>query len=336
MDHKQRAVRVAVAVMVCVLTAQLMRFLAEPVAKLVSDPEVASILVYLETGRVVKPVFQEMIPLATEETEPSQPTQPVPPAVTFSQEDVQLIQVSNFCSFGIDVPALLMTDLTWDLTDQQPRVLILHSHATESYTQTTQNTYEPSAAYRTLDPEHNMVRVGQALKETLEGRGITVIHDRTLHDHPSYSDAYIQSREAVQQWLQRYPSICLVIDLHRDAAGDSPAKQLSTEVTVNGKVSAQLMMVVGSNAGGRQHPNWKENFALAAKLHAQLEKQFPGICRPISFRTERFNQDLSPGALLIEVGAAGDTLEEALAAADFLAEGIYALAFGAVKADSTS
>ena len=76
--------------------------------------------------------------------------------------------------------------------------------------------------------------------------------------------------------------------------------------------------------------------ALAAKLHAQLEKRFPGICRPISFRTERFNQDLSAGALLIEVGAAGDTLEEALVAVGALAEGIADLALGTITADSTS
>ena len=137
-------------------------------------------------------------------------------------------------------------------------------------------------------------------------------------------------------WLEQYPSISLVIDLHRDAAGDAAAGQLETRVTIDGKSSAQLMIVVGSNAGGRQHPNWKENFALAAKLHAQLEKRFPGICRPISFRTERFNQDLSSGSLLIEVGAAGDTLEEALVAAEFLAEGISDLSFGTVTADSTS
>ena len=181
-----------------------------------------------------------------------------------------------------------------------------------------------------------MVCVGQALQAALEAKGIGVIHDKTLYDNPSYNDAYIQSRKGVQAWLEQYPSISLVIDLHRDAAGDSATGQLQTQVMIDGSPSAQLMIVVGSNAGGRQHPQWKENLALAAKLHAQLEKRFPGICRPISFRTERFNQDLSPGALLIEVGAAGDTLEEALVAVGFLAEGISDLALGTVTADSTS
>lgn len=310
-----------------------MKHIRYPLEKILSDPDAVSLLLYLETGRVV-----ELIPPATE-TEPAQTTvvtEPVPAGLVFAQEDAELIQVSNFCNYTVDIPALLSTQLQWDLTEDRPKVLILHSHATESYTQTAQFSYTPSAAFRTLDTGHNMVRVGQALKEALEQKGIAVIHDTTLHDYPSYNDAYIQSRETVQQWLAQYPSISLVIDLHRDAAGDSANQQLSTATVVENTSTAQIMLVVGSNAGGRQHPNWKTNFALAAKLHAQLEKRFPGICRPISFRTERFNQDLSAGALLIEVGAAGDTLEDALAAADFLAEGISDLALGTVTADSTN
>ena len=96
------------------------------------------------------------------------------------------------------------------------------------------------------------------------------------------------------------------------------------------------MLVVGSDAGGLSHPHWQENMALAVKLHAQLEKNCPGICRPISFRSQCFNQDLSPGALLVEVGAAGNTRAEALLATEQLAQGILALAHGTVTSDSTT
>ena len=315
-----------------------MNHIRYPLERLLSDPEAVSLLLYLETGRVVDltPQQTETKPQETEPAETTGVTQPAPMGLCFTEEDAALIQVSNFSHYNVDIPSLLSTRLQWDLTEDSPKVLILHTHATESYTQTAQFSYTPSAAYRTLDTGYNMIRVGQALKEALEQKGITVIHDTTLHDYPSYNDAYIQSRKTAQQWLTLYPSISLVIDLHRDAAGDSTVKQLSTGIVVDNTKTAQLMLVVGSNAGGRQHPNWKTNFALAAKLHAQLEKRFPGICRPISFRTERFNQDLSAGALLIEVGGAGDTLEEALAAAEFLAEGIWDLAFGTVTEDSTS
>lgn len=341
MDWRKKAVRIIGALLACVFAIQMMKFLIQPILKILSNPNAASLLIYLETGRIVKPTLPETVPLETEETVPPQtlPEQTKPlkePGIFFSESDAQLIQVSNFCPYGVDIPAMLRTELNWDLTQAQPQVLILHSHATESYTRTSQSYYEPTAAYRTLDNRYNMIRVGEVLKEELEAKGIGVIHDTTLHDHPLYSEAYINSRETVQQWLTRYPSISLVIDLHRDAAGETVSGQLQTSAVVNGEDSAQLMIVVGSNAGGRNHPNWKQNMALAAKLHAQLEKRFPGLCRPISFRTERFNQDLSPGALLVEVGAAGDTLEQALVAAAALAEGIGDLAFGTVTVDSTS
>lgn len=335
-DRKQRAVRIGLTFIACAVAAQAMGYLRGPIAKILSYPEAVSMLIYLETGRVVKPTLpvDTIQPTETEASQP--PTQPESAGIFFAEADAELVEVSNFCNYAVNIPALLTTQLQWDLTEDLPKVLILHSHATESYTQTAQFSYQQSSAYRTLDTQYNMVRVGEALKEALEAKGIVAIHDTTLHDHPSYNDSYINSRETAQQWLQKHPSISLVIDLHRDAAGNTSGGQLNTGAVVEGEASAQLMLVVGSNAGGRNHPGWKQNMALAAKLHAQLEKRFPGICRPISFRTERFNQDLSAGALLIEVGAAGDTLEEALVAARALAEGISDLALGTVTADSTS
>ena len=335
MNHKEKAVRLVLAVMVCVLAAGIMGYLKGPLARIVSYPKAAAMLIYLETGRVLKPAQPIETVQDMETTEAWQPTKPADVGISFDKEDADLVQVSNFCPYTVDIPALLMTDLRWDLTQAQPKVLILHSHATESYTQTAEYSYTPSSAYRTLDTQCNMVRVGQALQQALEAKGIAVIHDPTLHDHPSYNDAYINSRKTAGAWLKQHPSISLVIDLHRDAS-DTSAGQLDTLAVVDGKDAAQLMLVVGSNAGGRNHPHWEENMALAAKLHAQLEKRFPGICRPISFRTERFNQDLSAGALLIEVGTAGDTLEEALVAAEALAEGIADLALGTATAGSTS
>lgn len=336
MDRKQRMIQMLAMVLACGITVYLIKYLILPISRLLSDPSAASLLIYLETGRVVEPMLTEPTKPTEPETREPETLPPEDPVIFFSEADAQLVQLSNLARYPVDIPALLLTELEWDLTQTEPKVLILHSHATESYTRTSQNYYEPSSAYRTLDTGYNMVRVGEALKEALEAKGIAVIHDVTLHDHPLYSDAYIRSRETVKNWLAQYPSISLVIDLHRDAAGETVTEQLHTEAWIHGEPASQLMIVVGSDAGGRIHPDWQQNMALAAKLHAQLEKRFPGICRPISFRTERFNQDLSAGALLIEVGAAGDTLEQALVAAEALAEGISDLAFGAVTAGSTS
>lgn len=334
-NRKEMVVYIVMIAIIGVLAGRLLQLLVTPLSEIFSHPEAVSLLVYLETGRVVKPAMPTVPTEPTETTVPEMPNQSQLTGVSFATEDAQLVQVSNFSSYALDLPGLLTQDLQWDLTGMQPTVLIVHSHATESYTRTTQSYYVPSAAYRTLDTQYNMVRVGAALKKALEAKGIRVIHDTTLHDHPSYNDSYIHSRDAVQAWLEEYPQICLVIDLHRDAADTSPGEQLNTLATVAGQDSAQLMLVVGTNAGGRYHPNWEQNMALATKLHARLEKRFPGICRPISLRTERFNQDLSAGALLIEVGAAGDTLEEALVAVTALAEGIADLSNG-VTADSTN
>lgn len=336
MDRKQKMIQLLAAVLACAIAVCLIQNLILPISRILANPTAASLLIYLETGRVVKPEQTEPTQIAETETQAPATKPPEVPALSFSEADAALVQLSNHPKYPVDIPALLLTELHWDLTQEGPKVLILHSHATESYTRTLQCFYEPSAPYRTLDTGYNMIRVGETLKSALEAKGIGVIHDTTLHDHPLYSDAYIRSRETVKQWLALYPSISLVIDLHRDAAGETPEGQLQTTALVNGEDSAQLMMVVGSNAGGRNHPDWQKNMALATKLHAQLEKRFPGICRPISFRTERFNQDLSAGALLIEVGAAGDTLEQALVAAAALAEGISDLALGTVTAGSTN
>ena len=172
--------------------------------------------------------------------------------------------------------------------------------------------------------------------QKLESAGIGVIHDRDFHDYPSYNGSYADARASIEAILADNPGICLILDLHRDAA-DVGDGQLDTSARINGQESAQLMLVVGTDAGGLYHPHWQENLALALKLQAQLERMHPGLCRPIDLRAQRFNADESPGALLIEMGAAGNTHEEALLAADALAEGIIALAKGAnLTEDSTT
>lgn len=338
MGQEQRTIRAGMTVLVCAIAIRLLGSIAGPVAEFLAQPDVAAFLVYLETGRAVKPTIIPKETQGAEETEPipeteapTQPTQVREDTLEFAPEDALLVQVSNFSGFSLALEDWLLTRLPLEVPREGPAVLIIHSHGTESYTQTAQLTYSPSGEYRTLDTDHNMLRVGQALKTALEARGISVIHDRTLHDHPSYNDAYINSRKTVEGYLKAYPSLCLVIDLHRDAA-DTASGQLTTLASVDGKSASQLMLVVGTDASGRNHPGWQENMALAVKLHARLEQLYPGLCRPISLRKERFNQDLSPGAMLIEVGAAGDTLDQALLAVEALAHGISEIL---LRTDST-
>ena len=228
---------------------------------------------------------------------------------------------------GVVLLSLLQQPLSWDLTGDEPRVLILHSHATESYEK--EASYQETSPYRTLDTDYNMVSIGDRVAQILEAGGIRVIHDRTLYDYPNYNDAYINAREAIETHLAENPTICMVLDLHRDAAEDDAGRQKRSAVTIDGVSTANLMLVMGSNKGNREFPNWEQNLALAVKLQAQLEQAHQGLCKPINLVTSRYNQDLCTGALLVEVGTAGNTRAEALAAAEYLAEGILTLAKGA-------
>jgi stage II sporulation protein P len=205
-------------------------------------------------------------------------------------------------------------------------VLILHTHATESYTKSGE-TYQETARWRTRDENYNMLSIGDALGRVLAREGITAVHDRQIHDYPSYNGSYNHARSAISEYLAQYPTIRLVLDLHRDAA-DTEDGQLRPLVTLEGTSTARLMLVLGTGDGGLSHPHWEDNLSLAVKLHTQLERQAPGITRPLLLRSQRFNQDLHPGALLVEVGAAGNTHSEALAAAEQLGLAIAALARG--------
>lgn len=243
-----------------------------------------------------------------------------------TEADAKALEVRNNSGYEVDIPTLLQQPLDWNLYADTPTVLILHTHGTESYRNT--EGYLEDSAYRTLDEDYNVISVGQLLAQELEAAGIRVIHDRSAYDYPSYNGSYNQARKAVESHLQENPSLCLVIDVHRDAMVDDSGNQIGYTAQTQLGTAAQLMLVAGTDAGGLEYPNWQENLALAAKLHAALERESPGICRPLSIRTGRYNQDLFSNMVLIEVGAAGNTRQEALISAKILAQAIVRLAGG--------
>lgn len=328
MKLEQKSLRIGGAV---ILLAVMLRFLSSGLftnaTELHMDSGLTSFLLYIGTGRVYSAEPSTDTPNTPEDT-PTEPESPLPQPKpqNFSASDASLVSVTNHPGYDIDVAAMLETPLIWDLTESSPTVLILHSHTCESYENT--EGYTPSDPYRTMDERYNMVSIGKYLADCLRQKGISVIHDTTIHDYPSYDDAYPQSRKTVQKYLEEYPSISLVLDIHRDAYEDSSGNQARNTVTINGKASSKLMLVAGTNAYGQGHPNWEENLSMAVKLQTVLQQMYPGLCRNLTIRSSAFNQDLSPGALLIEVGTAGDTRQDALYAAQLLADGIAALAYG--------
>lgn len=336
MDRHRQAVQVGKTAILCALILRLWAAgVPEKVLSWLSQPNTAAFLLYLETGRDVRfsasrEVFWEYAPESAAPWTPVLPpepeTEPTPVLPSFSPEDTALTELYYACSLRPEVEELLTQPLVWDLKSGEPSVLILHTHATESYTQVDEG-YVETSDYRTLDEGYNMLSIGERVARILWENGIGVVQDRKLHDYPSYNGSYNDARASIEAYLSEYPGIRLILDLHRDAA-DTVNGQLRTVAQVNGQTAAQLMLVMGTNASGLTHDNWQENLSLALKLQAQLERQNPGITRPTLLRGQRFNQDLHPGALLVEVGAAGNTHAEAMLAAEQLAYAIVALAKG--------
>ena len=332
MDHQQWSLRVGASVILCALLLRLgASGFFQPLADFLAKPNIASFLIYLETGRIVRfsQSYEDQEVFALESPEPDFAAEATMPEEipAFSAQDAANVDVKYNCAAQPDLEKLVAEPLNWDLTGTEPTVLILHTHATESYTKAAGEDYEETSSFRTLDEDYNMLSVGDYLTRMLEEGGLTVIHDRELHDYPSYNGSYSHARTSIADYLEAYPSIQLVLDLHRDASGDNN-NQMKTSATVDGESSAQIMLVVGTNRSGLDHPNWEENLALALKLHVQLERTAPGICRYVNLRAQRFNQDLSSGALIVEIGAAGNSHEEALKATEVLAKGILSLAKG--------
>ena len=203
-----------------------------------------------------------------------------------------------------------------------PQILILHTHGSEAYSMADGDTYEESDPYRTTDCAHNVVRVGEEMATVFRAYGFQVIHDTTLCDYPAYNGAYDRSKAVVEQWLERYPSIRVVLDIHRDAlvGGDGEIyKMVSTEA---GEKVAQVMMVLGTDAGGADHPRWKDNMAFALKLQRNLVKGYTSLARPTVLRKSRYNQQLCPGSILVEVGGHGNSLSEAIAGGRLWADNV--------------
>ena len=327
---EQKVLRVSTAVIVGAL---ILRLLSAGGWHIALSPEAASWMLFFQTGRLVRPdnisfsePTQPTVPAETETTPAPTPTEPPQISVpTFSPDAADAITVSSSFSWKADLPQLLSKPLSWDLTGEKPSVLIVHSHGSESYTG---GGYQAISPYHTLDADHNMLSVGKYVAELLEAGGLSVLHDTTLHDNPSYDLSYTNSRKSVQAYLQAYPSIALVLDLHRDSYEDAAGNQLAHTVFSQGETLAPLMFVVGTDYGGLTHPNWQENLSLALKLQTQLEGLCPGICRNLNLRSQRFNQDLSAGSLLVEVGASGNTHAQALRAAEMLAKAVLSLAHG--------
>ena len=208
-------------------------------------------------------------------------------------------------------------------TDDGPQILILHTHGSEAYTPVEDAGIVWSGDHRPTDSRYNVVRMGDAMAQVFGEAGISVLHDRTLYDYPNYSGAYDRSLAAINDYLERYPTIRFILDVHRDAIEDTDGTQYKVVSDVGELGTAsQLSLVIGSDGGGLYHPNWMENLRLAVAIQETILSDYPTLMRPLLLRNSRYNQHAAPGSLLVEVGAAGNAPEEAELAARLFARDI--------------
>ena len=243
-----------------------------------------------------------------------------------SNETSYVVSAESIMNKAYPIGSLTRTDAAHSdsvtvFAQSLPEILIIHTHGTEGYADCR------NSEYRTEDTSRNVVRVGRELYEVLTSSGLSVIHCEEMFDKDSYIHAYSNSRQAVNEYLSKYPSIKYVIDLHRDAATDEEGNFLRPVTNVHSSPSALLMLVIGTDEAGAQHPRWQNNLRTAAGIQQALCTRFPGLMRGINLRRASFNQQLCDGYFILEAGNCANTLDEALCAVK---------AFGEVFADTAS
>ncbi len=260
--------------------------------------------------------------------EPTLPVVAIPPAdgtggavitETLDTGDrLAAVAVKNRSSGAVDIDAALARPLTPFADTDEPQVLVIHTHTTEGYMLYDAGYYNAADRARTTDNSRNVCAAGQALVRTLQAAGVNAIQDTTVHDSPQYTGAYSRSAAVVERYLKQYPSIRVVIDLHRDAVvrGDAILKPTAT---VDGKRAAQMMFVIGAtDSPAIANPHAAENLALAAQWHRALAARSGDLMRPLNTVDSRYNQHLHAGYVLVEVGAEGNTVAEAVYSAELL------------------
>lgn len=235
------------------------------------------------------------------------------------------VYINNKAGYSIDIKELLKEKNPVNIEKgTKPQVLIVHTHATECYLSESRDYYTEGDLSRTTDNTKNMIAIGDILEQKLNSAGIVTLHDKTHHDHPAYNGSYSRSKETIEKYLNEYPSIKVVIDLHRDSIGTAGGTKTKPIVTINGKKSAQVMLVMGCGEKFSDHKNWHQNMIFAVKYQQTLEVLYPGLARSICFLNSKYNQNLSVGSILLEVGTDANSLDEAKTAVNFAAEALIA------------
>ncbi len=212
----------------------------------------------------------------------------------------------------VNVEKTLNEPINLKIDKSKPSVLIFHTHTTEGYEILDRNFYASDYVSRTEDITKSVVRVGTEIEKTLKAQGFNVIHDTKIYDS-RYDGAYERSRVTVKKYLEKYPSLQVILDVHRDAIQTDDGTKYKPVNTIMGKKAAQIMLVTGCQEQGiEDYPNWYENLKFTLKLQKSCEDNFSGLMRPVSFCARRYNMHLAPCSILCEFGSDANTLDEAV------------------------
>ncbi len=237
------------------------------------------------------------------------------------------VYMKNSTDLDIDIKKLLSDKLSFKITEtDKPQVLIIHTHTTETFMNEESEFYTEDFESRSRDNTKNMAEIGKIVAEKLNNAGVKTLHDKTQHDYPNYSGSYSRAAETISSYLKKYPTIKVVLDLHRDAVSSGESDKVKLVTEINGKKAAQVMLVMGSQSGTvTNFPNWKENLKLALRLQQILEVKYPTLARPLSLMSKNYNESLSKGSMLIEFGTDVNTLEEAKYSASLVSDALVTL-----------
>ena len=219
----------------------------------------------------------------------------------------------------INIEEYLNKKVPITITKNKPTVLIYHTHTTEAYELLEREFYTNSRSTRSANSQENMVRIGEEICKVLEENGYKTIHDKTIYDE-KVSGAYDRSRENISKILKDNPSIQVVLDVHRDSIYQKDGSRIKTVAEINGRKTAQIMIISGCEDGNvTDFPNWKKNLTFALRLQEKLAYDNKNLMRPLMFCSRKYNMDLIPCALSIEIGTDANTIAEAVYSAQLFA-----------------
>lgn len=240
--------------------------------------------------------------------------------ITENSKNIQRISLNkmkilNYSSKReIEFEKLAKSDIT--LTKKSDKILLYNTHTSESYANSEKYQFEYSGARRSQDASFNMLSVAKKFKENLDCKGFEVVHDTTAHDYGTYTSSYARSRITAKNALASMGNAGIIIDVHRDAVEDLDFRPV---VNIKGVDVAQCMLVIGVGTDVTENEYYEDNLKLALKIQQIADEMYPGLFRPMIIRNSIYNQDLNKYSLLIEVGASGNTLDEAYLATRCLA-----------------